>query len=229
LSEILSEIAIYEHHLVWRKNDVDPPTSLRLPCWSRSCSNVAAILSVESGFDREYTSCQSADGGGERGVQLLDTKIEVTSAATTKRPHGPGRIEFELCGLRNNTSSARLVKARSRLGCFGRDREPFCAPNQAKTYARGPVTPARQDDPLISLRWRSTTSTPERISPLTVSISEKKRGENLDELRGPAFLASSFARISVFAIHRHGLWQLSDGGQRAHSGMPISRTGPRKM
>ena len=46
-------------------------------------------------LSEKYNILQSAMAAGERVFKLLDTKIEVTSAATTKRPHGPGRIEFE--------------------------------------------------------------------------------------------------------------------------------------
>src|SRR5208282_5119249 len=46
-------------------------------------------------LSEKYNILQSAMAAGERVFKLLDTKIEVTSAAITKRPKGPGRIEFD--------------------------------------------------------------------------------------------------------------------------------------
>lgn len=46
-------------------------------------------------LSEKYNILQSAMAAGERVFKLLDTKIEVTSAAVTKRPQGPGRIEFD--------------------------------------------------------------------------------------------------------------------------------------
>ncbi|MGA2978549.1 MAG: ABC transporter ATP-binding protein [Terriglobales bacterium] len=46
-------------------------------------------------LSEKYNILQSAMAAGERVFKLLDTKIEVTSAAVTKQPQGPGRIEFD--------------------------------------------------------------------------------------------------------------------------------------
>jgi len=46
-------------------------------------------------LSEKYNILQSAMAAGERVFKLLDTKIEVTSAAVTKRPRGLGRIEFD--------------------------------------------------------------------------------------------------------------------------------------
>jgi ATP-binding cassette subfamily B multidrug efflux pump len=46
-------------------------------------------------LSEKYNILQSAMAAGERVFKLLDTKIEVTSAAVTKQPDGPGRIEFD--------------------------------------------------------------------------------------------------------------------------------------
>jgi ATP-binding cassette, subfamily B, multidrug efflux pump len=46
-------------------------------------------------LSEKYNILQSAMAAGERVFKLLDTKIEVTSAALTKKPQGPGRIEFD--------------------------------------------------------------------------------------------------------------------------------------
>src|SRR3981081_1064540 len=46
-------------------------------------------------LSEKYNILQSAMAAGERVFKLLDTKIDVTSPAVTKRPQGPGRIEFD--------------------------------------------------------------------------------------------------------------------------------------
>ena len=46
-------------------------------------------------LSEKYNILQSAMAAGERVFKLLDTQIEVTSAAITKRPQGTGRIEFD--------------------------------------------------------------------------------------------------------------------------------------
>jgi len=46
-------------------------------------------------LSEKYNILQSAMAAGERVFKLLDTKIEITSPAVTKNPHGAGRIEFE--------------------------------------------------------------------------------------------------------------------------------------
>jgi ATP-binding cassette subfamily B protein len=46
-------------------------------------------------LSEKYNILQSAMAAGERVFKLLDTKVEVTSPAVTKRPQGSGRIEFD--------------------------------------------------------------------------------------------------------------------------------------
>ncbi len=46
-------------------------------------------------FSEKYNILQSAMAASERIFKLLDTPVEVVSPAVTKRPEGPGRIEFE--------------------------------------------------------------------------------------------------------------------------------------
>src|SRR5207244_13366365 len=43
----------------------------------------------------KYNIRQSAMASSERLFKLLDTPVEITSAAMTKTPTGPGRIEFD--------------------------------------------------------------------------------------------------------------------------------------
>ncbi len=46
-------------------------------------------------LSEKYNILQSAMAAGERVFKLLDTQIEVTSPAVTRKTHGPGRIEFD--------------------------------------------------------------------------------------------------------------------------------------
>jgi ATP-binding cassette subfamily B multidrug efflux pump len=46
-------------------------------------------------FSEKYNILQSAMAASERVFKLLDTPVEVVSPAVTKRPEGPGRIEFD--------------------------------------------------------------------------------------------------------------------------------------
>src|SRR5580765_3285571 len=46
-------------------------------------------------FSEKYNILQSAMAASERVFKLLDTPIDVVSPAVTKKPTGPGRIEFD--------------------------------------------------------------------------------------------------------------------------------------
>src|SRR5579863_7526841 len=46
-------------------------------------------------FSEKYNILQSAMAASERIFKLLDAPVEVVSPAVTKRPEGPGRIEFD--------------------------------------------------------------------------------------------------------------------------------------
>jgi ATP-binding cassette subfamily B multidrug efflux pump len=46
-------------------------------------------------FSEKYNILQSAMASSERVFKLLDEPVEITSPAVTKKPEGPGRIEFE--------------------------------------------------------------------------------------------------------------------------------------
>ncbi len=57
-------------------------------------------------LSEKYNILQSAMAAGERVFKLLDTKNEVTSAAVTRKPQGPGRIEFDHVWFAYNASPA---------------------------------------------------------------------------------------------------------------------------
>ena len=54
-------------------------------------------------LSEKYNILQSAMAAGERVFKLLDTKIEITSPAVTKKATGPGRIEFDHVWFAYNT------------------------------------------------------------------------------------------------------------------------------
>jgi len=63
-------------------------------------------------LSEKYNILQSAMAAGERVFRLLDTKVEVTSPAVTKRPQGPGRIEFDHVWFAYNASREAGALAR---------------------------------------------------------------------------------------------------------------------
>ena len=46
-------------------------------------------------LSEKYNILQSAMAAGERVFKLLDTNVDITSPSVTRRPQGPGRIEFD--------------------------------------------------------------------------------------------------------------------------------------
>jgi ATP-binding cassette, subfamily B, multidrug efflux pump len=72
-------------------------------------------------LSEKYNILQSAMAAGERVFKLLDTKIEVTSPAITKRPPGPGRIEFDHVWFAygNKPAAEKPADSSSRLGRAG--------------------------------------------------------------------------------------------------------------
>ena len=71
-------------------------------------------------LSEKYNILQSAMAAGERVFKLLDTKIEVTSAAVTKQPQGPGRIAFEHVWFAygNKSAAEKPADSKSRPGPF---------------------------------------------------------------------------------------------------------------
>jgi ATP-binding cassette subfamily B protein len=72
-------------------------------------------------LSEKYNILLSAMAAGERVFKLLDTKIEVTSAAVTRRPQGPGRIEFDHVWFAYNAGGETGALARPE-GAEGRAR-----------------------------------------------------------------------------------------------------------
>ena len=57
-------------------------------------------------LSEKYNILQSAMAAAERVFKLLDTPVEITEAAVTKSPDGPGRIEFDHVWFRYRTIAA---------------------------------------------------------------------------------------------------------------------------
>src|SRR6266436_4171453 len=72
-------------------------------------------------LSEKYNILQSAMAAGERVFKLLDTKIDVSSPAITKRPQGPGRIEFDHVWFAygNLPAAEKSADSSSRLGRAG--------------------------------------------------------------------------------------------------------------
>ena len=61
-------------------------------------------------FSEKYNILQSAMAASERIFKLLDTPVQVVSPAVTKRPEGPGPIEFDTSGSPIAKPEATAVK-----------------------------------------------------------------------------------------------------------------------
>jgi ATP-binding cassette subfamily B multidrug efflux pump len=81
-------------------------------------------------LSEKYNILQSAMAAGERVFKLLDTTIDVTSPAITKRPQGPGRIEFDHVWFAYNVS-----------GHVGGATGVLARPEAAAGRAGAPVSP----------------------------------------------------------------------------------------
>ena len=62
-------------------------------------------------FSEKYNILQSAMAASERIFKLLDTPVQVASPAVTKRPKGPGRIEFDRVWFAYRDTPEEMAKA----------------------------------------------------------------------------------------------------------------------
>src|SRR5437762_2935163 len=114
--EVLSSIAIacviwFGGHDVLQQWNVpqlkitfDPKTLLAFH-WIRTATTLGVLVAFMQYAQRffrpiqdlseKYNILQSAMAASERVFKLLDTPVEITEAAVTKTPDGPGRIEFD--------------------------------------------------------------------------------------------------------------------------------------
>jgi ATP-binding cassette subfamily B protein len=64
-------------------------------------------------FSEKYNILQSAMAASERIFKLLDTAVEIVSPAVTKKPEGPGRIEFDHVWFAYRDAESETVEASS--------------------------------------------------------------------------------------------------------------------
>ncbi len=73
-------------------------------------------------FSEKYNILQSAMAASERIFKLLDTPVQVVSPAVTKRPEGPGRIEFDHVWFAYREAEEGVGNARVGTGTPARSR-----------------------------------------------------------------------------------------------------------
>ncbi len=73
-------------------------------------------------FSEKYNILQSAMAASERIFKLLDTPVQVVSPAVTKRPEGPGRIEFDHVWFAYREAPEESAEARVGTGTPARSR-----------------------------------------------------------------------------------------------------------
>jgi len=100
--EILSAIAIAS--IIWFGGNYEIRRVVTLGVLVAFMQYAQRFFRPIQDLSEKYNILQSAMAAGERVFKLLDTKIEVTSPAVTKRPQGPGRIEFDHVWFAYNVS-----------------------------------------------------------------------------------------------------------------------------
>jgi ATP-binding cassette, subfamily B, multidrug efflux pump len=100
--EILSAIAIAS--IIWFGGNYEIRRVVTLGVLVAFMQYAQRFFRPIQDLSEKYNILQSAMAAGERVFKLLDTKIEVTSPAITKRPQGPGRIEFDHVWFAYNAS-----------------------------------------------------------------------------------------------------------------------------
>ncbi len=126
--EILSAIAIAS--IIWFGGNYEIRRVVTLGVLVAFMQYAQRFFRPIQDLSEKYNILQSAMAAGERVFKLLDTKIDVTSPAVTKRPQGPGRIEFDHVWFAYNVSG----QASGGTGVPAR-------PEAAAGRARAPVSP----------------------------------------------------------------------------------------
>jgi ATP-binding cassette, subfamily B, multidrug efflux pump len=95
-------------------------------------------------FSEKYNILQSAMAASERIFKLLDAPVEVVSAPTTKRPQGPGRIEFDHVWFAYREAADEATTASVGTGTLTRPRpegSAVLAPGNAQPTTTGSSSP----------------------------------------------------------------------------------------
>jgi ATP-binding cassette, subfamily B, multidrug efflux pump len=96
-------------------------------------------------FSEKYNILQSAMAASERIFKLLDTPVQVVSPPETKRPAGPGRIEFDQVWFAYRDTPEESIPASGEAGAS--------AETKARAGASAPARPGPAGSPAISPDW----------------------------------------------------------------------------
>jgi ATP-binding cassette subfamily B protein len=114
--EILRHLTVATASISFPRNSLP---IVRLVQISMTLGTLVAFMSYAQRFFRpiqdlseKYNILQGAMAAGERVFKLLDTKVEITSPAITKKATGPGRIEFDHVWFAYNAGGATDALAR---------------------------------------------------------------------------------------------------------------------
>ncbi len=88
-------------------------------------------------FSEKYNILQSAMAASERIFKLLDTSVDIVSPAVTKRPEGPGRIEFDHVwfayrDIEQGTTGASPVQPERSSAALGRKPEEIASASSSR-------------------------------------------------------------------------------------------------
>jgi ATP-binding cassette subfamily B multidrug efflux pump len=97
-------------------------------------------------FSEKYNILQSAMAASERIFKLLDAPVEIVSPATTKRPQGPGRIEFDHVWFAYREAEENVTS---------KGREPGNAGVEKRTLARSAERNSAGSSPAASIEASS--------------------------------------------------------------------------
>ena len=176
-------------------------------------------------FSEKYNILQSAMAASERIFKLLDTPVDIVSPAVTKKPEGPGRIEFDHVwfAYRDMPEAERCPCGDGRLrpsgranlgGAFARRRhDPRLGPPRRNLHHRTRRNrrrsrPHRRRQDHADLPAAALLRRPERRSP------HRRRRRQRNGPRRPAQPLRRRPARSV-PVHRHDRRQHPPGHRRA--------------
>jgi ATP-binding cassette, subfamily B, multidrug efflux pump len=92
-------------------------------------------------FSEKYNILQSAMAASERVFKLLDTPVQVTSPTVSKRPAGPGRIEFDQVWFAYRDTPEEVSKEHVGTAAIGRPAEQSSAGSSLSTSRTASTDP----------------------------------------------------------------------------------------